>query len=142
MPIPGFTQTKCGRKDVDYFGHKIVFFACGTTIRRDSLERLAKIKPRGAINERPWKQERAACQRHLTRALRSPRYRRAAAVTSRTQLNLTVSKPISTATSIILSMCSRLVLINVHFAAIFPLAPDRDYYISYYKLKNLDHRNS
>jgi CHAD domain-containing protein len=41
-----------------------------------ALERLAKIKPRGAINERPWKQERAACQRHLTRALRSPRYRR------------------------------------------------------------------
>jgi CHAD domain-containing protein len=41
-----------------------------------ALERLAKIKPRGAIHERPWKQERAACQRHLTRALRSPRYRR------------------------------------------------------------------
>jgi CHAD domain-containing protein len=41
-----------------------------------ALERLAKIKPGGAINDRPWKQERAACQRHLTRALRSPRYRR------------------------------------------------------------------
>jgi CHAD domain-containing protein len=39
-----------------------------------ALERLAKIKT--AINDRPWKQERAACQRHLTRALRSPRYRR------------------------------------------------------------------
>jgi CHAD domain-containing protein len=41
-----------------------------------ALERLAKIKPRRAINDRPWKQERAACQRHLTRALGSPRYRR------------------------------------------------------------------
>jgi len=41
-----------------------------------ALERLAKIRPRGSISERPWKQERAACQRHLTRALRSPRYRR------------------------------------------------------------------
>jgi CHAD domain-containing protein len=53
-----------------------------------ALERLAKIKPKrtvkgtvkgtakGAINDRPWKQERAACQRHLTRALGSPRYRR------------------------------------------------------------------
>ncbi|SHN82093.1 CHAD domain-containing protein [Bradyrhizobium erythrophlei] len=48
-----------------------------------ALDRLAKIKPKGAvkgtvkgsINDRPWKQERAACQRHLTRALRSPRYR-------------------------------------------------------------------
>jgi CHAD domain-containing protein len=40
-----------------------------------ALERLAKIRPKGAINERPWKQERVACQRHLTRALRSPRYR-------------------------------------------------------------------
>ena len=28
------------------------------------------------IKDRPWKRERAACQRHLTRALRSPRYRR------------------------------------------------------------------
>ena len=53
-----------------------------------ALERLAKIRPKGtvkgtakgavkgAINERPWKQERIACQRHLTRALRSPRYRK------------------------------------------------------------------
>ena len=41
-----------------------------------ALERLAKIKPKGAINDRPWKRERDACQRHLTRALRSPRYRR------------------------------------------------------------------
>jgi CHAD domain-containing protein len=44
-----------------------------------ALERLAKIKRKGAtagaINDRRWKQERAACQRHLTRALRSPRYR-------------------------------------------------------------------
>ena len=39
-----------------------------------ALERFAKIK--AAINDRPWKQERAACQRHLTRALRSLRYRR------------------------------------------------------------------
>jgi CHAD domain-containing protein len=39
-----------------------------------ALERFAKIK--AAINDRPWKQERAACQRHLTRALQSPRYRR------------------------------------------------------------------
>jgi CHAD domain-containing protein len=38
-----------------------------------ALERFAKIK--AAINDRPWKQERAACQRHLTRALHSPRYR-------------------------------------------------------------------
>lgn len=53
-----------------------------------ALERLAKLKPKGtvkgtvkgtlkgSINDRPWKQERAACQRHLTRALRSPRYRK------------------------------------------------------------------
>ncbi|HET7885809.1 MAG TPA: CHAD domain-containing protein [Bradyrhizobium sp.] len=45
-----------------------------------ALERLSKIKlkgtVKGAINDRPWKQERDACQRHLTRALRSPRYRR------------------------------------------------------------------
>ena len=45
-----------------------------------ALERLAKIKVKGtaegSINDRPWKQERAACQRHLTRALRSPRYRK------------------------------------------------------------------
>jgi CHAD domain-containing protein len=39
-----------------------------------ALERFAKIK--AAVNDRPWKQERAACQRHLTRALQSPRYRR------------------------------------------------------------------
>ena len=41
-----------------------------------ALERLATVKPEGAINDRPWKKERAACQRHLTRALHSPRYRR------------------------------------------------------------------
>jgi CHAD domain-containing protein len=41
-----------------------------------ALERLARIEPQGAISDRPWKQERAACQRHLTRALRSPRYQR------------------------------------------------------------------
>jgi CHAD domain-containing protein len=40
-----------------------------------ALERLAKIKGKGVI-DRSWKQERAACQRHLTRALRSARYRR------------------------------------------------------------------
>jgi CHAD domain-containing protein len=39
-----------------------------------ALARFAKIK--AAIDDRPWKQERAACQRRLTRALRSPRYRR------------------------------------------------------------------
>ncbi len=41
-----------------------------------ALERLAKIKDKTRPSDRPWKQERAACQRHLTRALRSPRYRR------------------------------------------------------------------
>jgi CHAD domain-containing protein len=44
-----------------------------------ALERLAKIKKgkvKGAIDDRPWRQERAACQRHLTRALGSTRYRR------------------------------------------------------------------
>jgi CHAD domain-containing protein len=41
-----------------------------------ALERLAKIRDRTGASDRPWKQERAACQRHLTRALRSPRYRR------------------------------------------------------------------
>ena len=41
-----------------------------------ALERLAKIRQPAAVNDRPWKQERAACQRHLTRALRSQRYRR------------------------------------------------------------------
>ena len=40
-----------------------------------ALERLAKIKQPGSIHDRAWKQERAACQRHLTRALRSARYR-------------------------------------------------------------------
>jgi CHAD domain-containing protein len=39
-----------------------------------ALERFAKIKI--TINDRPWRRERAACQRHLTRALHSPRYRR------------------------------------------------------------------
>ena len=41
-----------------------------------ALERLTKIKDKTRPSDRPWKQERAACQRHLTRALRSPRYRR------------------------------------------------------------------
>jgi CHAD domain-containing protein len=41
-----------------------------------ALERLAKIKNQTAASDRPWKRERAACQRHLTRALGSPRYRR------------------------------------------------------------------
>ena len=41
-----------------------------------ALERMVKIKPQTAANDRSWKRERAACQRHLTRALRSPRYRR------------------------------------------------------------------
>ena len=41
-----------------------------------ALERLAKIKPRASVNDQPWKRERAACQRHLTRALDSPRYQR------------------------------------------------------------------
>ena len=41
-----------------------------------ALQRLQKIKPKSGTNDRAWKQERAACQRHLTRALRSPRYRR------------------------------------------------------------------
>jgi CHAD domain-containing protein len=41
-----------------------------------ALERLTKIKPQTASSLRSWKQERAACQRHLTRALRSARYRR------------------------------------------------------------------
>ena len=41
-----------------------------------ALERLAKVRQPAAVNNRPWKQERAACQRHLTRALRSQRYRR------------------------------------------------------------------
>lgn len=41
-----------------------------------ALERLAKIKGKTGTIDRSWKQERAACQRHLTRALGSPRYRR------------------------------------------------------------------
>ena len=41
-----------------------------------ALERLTKIKPQAAVSDRPWKQERGACQRHLSGALRSPRYRR------------------------------------------------------------------
>jgi CHAD domain-containing protein len=41
-----------------------------------ALDRLAKIKPHASVKDQPWKRERAACQRHLTRALRSPRYRR------------------------------------------------------------------
>jgi CHAD domain-containing protein len=42
-----------------------------------ALERLTKInKDQARLKDRSWKRERAACQRHLTRALRSPRYRR------------------------------------------------------------------
>jgi len=41
-----------------------------------ALERLAKTKQQTRPSDRPWKRERAACQRHLTRALGSPRYRR------------------------------------------------------------------
>ena len=41
-----------------------------------ALERLKKIKQQVSIKDRSWKQERAACQRHLTRALRSPRYQK------------------------------------------------------------------
>jgi CHAD domain-containing protein len=41
-----------------------------------ALERLTKIKPQTRPSDRPWKRERAACQRHLTRALGSPRYQR------------------------------------------------------------------
>jgi CHAD domain-containing protein len=41
-----------------------------------ALERLTKIKHQTVASDRSWKRERAACQRHLTRALRSPRYRR------------------------------------------------------------------
>jgi CHAD domain-containing protein len=41
-----------------------------------ALEQLAKVRQPAAVNDRPWKQERAACQRHLTRALRSQRYHR------------------------------------------------------------------
>ena len=41
-----------------------------------ALEHLAKTRNRTGASDRPWKQERAACQRHLARALGSPRYRR------------------------------------------------------------------
>jgi CHAD domain-containing protein len=42
-----------------------------------ALERLTKInKNQVRLNDRSWKRERVACQRLLTRALRSPRYRR------------------------------------------------------------------
>ena len=42
-----------------------------------ALERLANLKAhRAGALDRSWKQERTACQRHLTRALRSLRYRR------------------------------------------------------------------
>jgi CHAD domain-containing protein len=41
-----------------------------------AIERLAKIRQPAGVHERAWKQERATCQRHLTRALGSARYRR------------------------------------------------------------------
>jgi CHAD domain-containing protein len=41
-----------------------------------ALERLAKIKHQTGVTERSWKRERTACQRHLTRALGSSRYKR------------------------------------------------------------------
>ena len=41
-----------------------------------ALERLTKIKRHPGASDRSWKRERAACQRLLARALRSPRYRR------------------------------------------------------------------
>lgn len=41
-----------------------------------ALERLTKIKQQATIKNRSWKRERAASQRHLASALRSPRYRR------------------------------------------------------------------
>jgi CHAD domain-containing protein len=41
-----------------------------------ALERLAKSKKQASITDQSLKKERAACQRHLTRALRSLRYRR------------------------------------------------------------------
>lgn len=41
-----------------------------------ALERLAKVRRQVAVDQRAWKRERAACQRHLTIALRSERYRR------------------------------------------------------------------
>ena len=41
-----------------------------------ALERLTKVKHQTGASDRSWKRERIACQRHLTRALRSRRYRR------------------------------------------------------------------
>ena len=41
-----------------------------------AIERLTEIKPRLQIDYRSWNRERAETQRHLTRALRSLRYRR------------------------------------------------------------------
>lgn len=41
-----------------------------------ALERLAKTRRPASLKDQSWKRERAACQRHLTRALGSPRYRR------------------------------------------------------------------
>jgi CHAD domain-containing protein len=41
-----------------------------------ALERLAKIRHQAGVTERSWKRERTACQRHLTRALGYPRYKR------------------------------------------------------------------
>jgi CHAD domain-containing protein len=41
-----------------------------------ALERMAKTRTPTGSKDGPWKQERAACQRHLTHALRSARYRR------------------------------------------------------------------
>lgn len=41
-----------------------------------AIERLKEIKPRSQVHYRSWSRERAETQRHLTRALRSPRYRR------------------------------------------------------------------
>src|ERR1700690_1950307 len=41
-----------------------------------ALERLGKIRDPTGASDRPWKRERAPCQRHLPRALGSPGYRR------------------------------------------------------------------
>ncbi len=41
-----------------------------------AIERLKEIKPRPQADHRSWSRERADCQRHLTRALRSVRYKR------------------------------------------------------------------
>jgi len=41
-----------------------------------ALDRLTKIKHQAGVAERSWKRERIACQRHLTGALGSQRYRR------------------------------------------------------------------